>query len=71
MDRNLDRPAQHRPRSRAALAALPAQFEGILRNQIKLPGIGVRDSAFFSVIDDEWPTVRANLHSRLTQHRER
>lgn len=34
-------------RSRAAFAALPAQFEGILRKQIRLPGIGVRDSAFF------------------------
>jgi RimJ/RimL family protein N-acetyltransferase len=33
-------------RSRTALAALPAQFEGVLRKQITLPGIGVRDSAF-------------------------
>jgi N-acetyltransferase len=54
-------------RSRAALAALPAQFEGILRKQITLPGIGVRDSAFFSVIDDEWPEVRDNLRRRLAQ----
>jgi N-acetyltransferase len=52
-------------RSRAALAALPAQFEGVLRKQINIPGIGVRDSAFYSVIDDEWPTVRANLEARL------
>jgi RimJ/RimL family protein N-acetyltransferase len=52
-------------RSRAALAALPAQFEGVLRKQINIPGIGVRDSAFFSVIDDEWPKVRENLLARL------
>lgn len=52
-------------RSRAALAALPAQFEGVLRKQINIPGIGVRDSAFFSVVDDEWPGVRENLLSRL------
>jgi len=52
-------------RSRAALTALPAQFEGVLRKQINIPGIGVRDSAFFSVIDDEWPGVRENLLSRL------
>ena len=58
-------------RSRAALAMLPAQFDGILRKQIKLLGIGVRDSAFFSVIDDEWPMVRANLRSRITRHCER
>jgi N-acetyltransferase len=55
-------------RSRAALAALPAQFEGVLRKQIKIPGIGVRDSAFYSVIDDEWPGVRANLEARLERH---
>ncbi len=56
-------------RSRAALAALPAQFEGVLRKQIKIPGIGVRDSAFYSVIDDEWPAVRANLEARLERQR--
>ncbi len=56
-------------RSRTALAALPAQFEGVLRKQIDIPGIGVRDSAFFSVIDDEWPGVRANLLARLERHR--
>jgi RimJ/RimL family protein N-acetyltransferase len=52
-------------RSRAAMAALPAQFEGILRNHMIVPGVGQRDSAFFSVIDSEWPAVRANLERRL------
>jgi RimJ/RimL family protein N-acetyltransferase len=52
-------------RSRAALAALPAQFEGIHRNHMIVPGVGQRDSAFFSVIDSEWPAVRANLEGRL------
>jgi len=54
-------------RSRAALAAIPAQFEGVLRKQINIPGVGVRDSAFFSVIDEEWPAVRANLEDRLSK----
>jgi RimJ/RimL family protein N-acetyltransferase len=54
-------------RSRAALAALPAQLEGVLRKQINIPGIGVRDSAFFSVVDDEWPDVRKNLLARLSR----
>lgn len=54
-------------RSRAALAAIPAQFEGVLRKQINIPGVGVRDSAFFSVIDDEWPEVRARLETRLAE----
>jgi RimJ/RimL family protein N-acetyltransferase len=52
-------------RSRAALAALPAQFEGILHKHMTVPDIGVRDSAYYSVIDDEWPNVRANLQRRL------
>ena len=54
-------------RSRAALASVPAQFEGILRKQKTLPGIGVRDSACYSVIDEEWPAVRKNLRRRLAQ----
>ena len=54
-------------RSRAALSALPAQFEGIMRKHMTVPDVGVRDSAYFSVIDDEWPEVRANLRRRLAQ----
>jgi N-acetyltransferase len=52
-------------RSRAALAALPAQFEGILRKHMTVPDVGVRDSAYFSIVDDEWSEVRANLQRRL------
>lgn len=52
-------------RSRAAIAALPAQFEGTLRKHMIVPDVGVRDTAYFSVIDDEWPQVRANLERRL------
>ena len=57
-------------RSRAALAALPAQFEGIFRRHMIVPG-GLRDSAFYSVIDSEWPAVRANLQRRLASALER
>ena len=52
-------------RSRAALQALPAQFEGILRKHMVMPGVGVRDSAYYSVLDSEWPQVAANLKRRL------
>lgn len=52
-------------RSRRAMAALPAQFEGIMRKHMTVPDVGVRDSAYFSVLDDEWPEVRANLERRL------
>ncbi len=54
-------------RSRAALAALPARFEGILRNHMIVPDVGQRDSAYFSVIAGEWPDVRANLEHRLAR----
>lgn len=54
-------------RSRGALAALPAQFEGVLRKHMTMPDVGVRDSAYYSVIDNEWPEVRANLERRLAR----
>ena len=52
-------------RSRDALAALPATFEGVFRKHMNMRGIGVRDSAYFSITDDEWPAVKANLEFRL------
>jgi RimJ/RimL family protein N-acetyltransferase len=52
-------------RSRAAIAALPAQFEGVLRNHMIVPDVGQRDSAYYSVLDSEWPEARANLERRL------
>lgn len=52
-------------RSRRAMAALPARFEGIMRKHMTVPDVGVRDSAYFSVLDEEWPGVRANLERRL------
>lgn len=57
-------------RSRAALAALPATFEGIFRNHMVMP-YGRRDSAYYSVISDDWPAVRANLRARREQARGR
>jgi len=52
-------------RSRGAMEALPAQFEGVMRKHMIVPEIGQRDSAYFSVVDPEWPAVRANLERRL------
>jgi N-acetyltransferase len=52
-------------RSRAAMAALPAQFEGVHRKAMLVRGGQRRDSAWYSVLDDEWPEVRANLLRRL------
>jgi N-acetyltransferase len=52
-------------RSRRALEALPAQFEGVHRKHMLVRGGENRDSAWYSVVDDEWPDVRANLLRRL------
>ncbi len=52
-------------RSRAALAALPAAFEGVHRNHLLVRDGESRDSAWYSVVEDEWPAVRAALWARL------
>jgi N-acetyltransferase len=53
--------------SRRAIAAAGGVFEGILRKHSRrADGPGLRDVAMFSVIDDDWPRVRALLEQRLT-----
>jgi RimJ/RimL family protein N-acetyltransferase len=52
-------------RSRGAMVRLPARFEGIMRKHQITPDVGQRDSAYYSVIDDEWPATRAALQARL------
>ena len=51
--------------SRTAIARLGAKQDGILRNhQIGRDGV-MRDTVVFSIIQSEWPAVRANLNFRL------
>ncbi len=52
-------------RSRGALHALGATFEGIHRKHMLVRGGENRDSAWYSVTDDDWPQVRARLEARL------
>jgi len=52
-------------RSRSALEKLPARFEGIFRRHMVIEDVGVRDSAYYSVTDEDWPEVRANLQQCL------
>ncbi|MCY1036323.1 GNAT family protein [Corallococcus sp. BB11-1] len=54
-------------RSRAAIERLGATFEGILRNHMLVRGGTVRDSAYYSVLDTEWPLVRERLRGLLTR----
>ena len=51
-------------RSRGALTKLGAQFEGILRKHMVVRGGAPRDSAYFSVIDDDWADLRPRLERR-------
>jgi N-acetyltransferase len=53
-------------RSRAALEALPARFEGIFRSHMLVRGGEHRDSAYYAVVDADWPDVKANLLRRLS-----
>ena len=48
-------------KSRAALLGIGATFEGIFRNHMVMPDGPLRHSAYYSVIDDEWPEVKARL----------
>ena len=52
-------------RSRAAIARLGAKQDGILRNHMKLPGGGYRDTVVFSIIESEWLAVKRNLQFLL------
>jgi RimJ/RimL family protein N-acetyltransferase len=54
-------------RARGALAALPAEFEGVHRRHMLVRGGERRDSAWYAVIDEDWPAVRSALESRLSR----
>lgn len=50
--------------SRRAALRLGFSFEGIFRNHMVVKGRN-RDTAWFSVTDAEWPTIRKGLEDRL------
>jgi RimJ/RimL family protein N-acetyltransferase len=52
-------------RARAALAAIPAEFEGVHRKHMIVREGERRDSAWYAVVDDDWPDVRAELERRI------
>ena len=54
-------------RSRSALAALPAEFEGVFRKHMLVGNDGsrIRDSAWYAIVDTEWPAVKSHLEQRL------
>ena len=52
-------------RSRAAILKLGATQEGIFRKHMIMADGHVRDSVYFSIIDSDWPAVKAGLEKRL------
>jgi len=51
--------------SRAAILKLGATFEGVHRRHMRRPWGGWRDTAWFSILSEEWPSVRERLEARL------
>jgi RimJ/RimL family protein N-acetyltransferase len=52
-------------RSRKAIAKIGGQFEGILRNDMLRANGTKRNSAYFSILDIEWDSVKSPLMERL------
>jgi RimJ/RimL family protein N-acetyltransferase len=52
-------------KSRNAILRLGAKEEGILRRQQITDAGRFRDTVYFSIIDSEWQTVKANLTDKL------
>ncbi|MBV6457032.1 MAG: hypothetical protein HONBIEJF_00137 [Fimbriimonadaceae bacterium] len=51
--------------SQNAMRKLGLQFEGFLRNHMVMPDGFIRNTAMFSVIPSEWPTMKTQLLARL------
>ena len=55
--------------SRRAIERLGAKFDGILRAHMIMANGTIRDTAVYSIIAAEWPTVKANLTWKLENPR--
>jgi len=54
-------------RVRGALLGVGASFEGIARKHMKLSD-SIRDSAWYALVDDDWPRVRTMLERKIERH---
>jgi RimJ/RimL family protein N-acetyltransferase len=52
-------------RSQRAIERLGAVREGVLRNHMIMPDGHIRSSVLYSILDHEWPQVKARLEGRL------
>jgi RimJ/RimL family protein N-acetyltransferase len=54
-------------RVRGALLGIGAGFEGIFRKHMVLPD-SIRDSAWYAIVDDDWPRVKQLLERKIERH---
>jgi N-acetyltransferase len=54
-------------RVRGALLGVGGRFEGIFRKHMILPD-SIRDSAWYAIVDDDWPQVKAMLEAKIDRH---
>ena len=55
--------------SRRGIERLGARLDGVLRNHSIMPNGTLRDTAVYSIIAGEWPTVKAHLQWQLERPR--
>jgi RimJ/RimL family protein N-acetyltransferase len=55
--------------SRRAIERLGAKLDGVIRNHIVMANGTLRDTAVYSVLPNEWPTVKTNLIWQLQKPR--
>jgi RimJ/RimL family protein N-acetyltransferase len=52
-------------RSQSSVKSIGGIYEGTFRNHLRMPDGSQRDSAWFSIIDKDWPEVKDMLTRRL------
>jgi RimJ/RimL family protein N-acetyltransferase len=59
---------QRNERSCTAIEGIGAKFEGVLRAHRLAADFTPRNSLRFSILADEWPSIREGLRQRLNRH---
>ena len=54
--------------SRRAIERLGAKLDGILRNHFYTTDGNMRDTAVYSILNSEWPTIRTHLDFKLSKY---
>jgi RimJ/RimL family protein N-acetyltransferase len=54
-------------RVRGALLGIGCRFEGVFHKHMKLPD-SIRDSAWYAIVDDDWPRVKPMLEAKVAKH---